>query len=166
MINVINRNYQALWKKILPLLFLVILYSYGIIELSKHSRCKRGFEQIMLIFYYLKNRKKKSIMLNFSIIVWSKIEAPWPWNMLLEFFLSLYPETMFKEISPYVPHQNVGNPRYWPPCPPGGYIPLCQKLIISEYNHLTPLLKGNFMLNRNQAVKSSKNHYFDCFNLF
>ena len=53
-----------------------------------------------------------------------------------------------------------------PHAPLGGYIPVCQKLIISKYNHVTPHFKGNFMLNHNQVVKSSENHYFDCFNLF
>ena len=53
-----------------------------------------------------------------------------------------------------------------PHAPPGGYIPVCQKSIISKYNHVTPHLKGNYMLNPNQVVKSSKNHYFDCFNFF
>ena len=47
--------------------------------------------------------------------------------------------------------------------PWGAYIPVCQKLIISKYNHGTPHLKGSFMLNRNQVVKCSKNYYFDFF---
>ena len=36
--------------------------------------------------------------------------------------------------------------------PWGAYIPVCQKLIISKYNHGTPHLKGSFMLNRNQVL--------------
>ena len=43
------------------------------------------------------------------------------------------------------------------PMPPGGgYVPVCQKLIISKYNHVTPHVNGNFVLNRNEVVKSSK----------
>ena len=47
------------------------------------------------------------------------------------------------------------------PMPPGGgYVPVCQKLIISKYNHVTPHVNGNFVLNRNEVVKSSKKILF------
>ena len=78
-------------------------------------------------------------------------------------FLNLYPETMFKDLKryrPYIPHQNVGNPRYCTPCPGGrggGEVhPISQKLIISKYSHATPHFKGNFMLNHNQVIKGFK----------
>ena len=53
-----------------------------------------------------------------------------------------------------------------PHAPCGGYVPVCQKLIISKYNHVTPHVNGNFVLNRNEVVKSSKNYYFDYLKLF
>ena len=46
----------------------------------------------------------------------------------------------------------------------GDFVPVCQKLTIFKYNHVTPHFKENFILNRNQVVvKNRKNHYFDCF---
>ena len=57
--------------------------------------------------------------------------------------------------------QDIGPHTPW-----GGHVPVCQKLIISKYNHVTPRVNGNFVLNRNEVVKSSKNYYFDCLKLF
>ena len=38
--------------------------------------------------------------------------------MLLEiFYLICTQKLCFKRYNPYTPRQNVGNPRYWPPCP-------------------------------------------------
>ena len=100
-------------------------------------------------------------------ISWVKNRSSMTINMLLQFvFFEFVPRNRLKRYSPYMPHQNLWNPRYWPPYPPGAYTPVCQNLIISKYNHVTPQLKGNFMLNCNQVVKSRKNHYFDCFNFF
>ena len=67
-----------------------------------------------------------------------------------------------EDICQYVPHQNVGNPRYCSHAP-RGYVQVSQKLIISKYCHVAPHFKGNFVRNRNQVVKSSKNQYFGCF---
>ena len=50
--------------------------------------------------------------------------------------------------------------------PPREYVPVSQTLIISKYSNVNPHFKGNFILNHNQVVKSGKNQYFDCFNIF
>ena len=56
------------------------------------------------------------------------------------FFLNLDPETKLKRQSPYISHQNGCNPRYSPLEPRDGwrgYVPECQKLVISKYSHAT-----------------------------
>ena len=60
-----------------------------------------------------------------------------------------------KRYSP-CPSPKCGEPKILTPMPPGGYVPVCQKLTISKYSHVTPYFKGNFMWNQ----------YFGSFNLF
>ena len=86
--------------------------------------------------------------------------------MLLEFFLNLYPETMFKEIQLPCPSPKCRETKILPLMPPRDYVPVCQKLIISKYSIVTTHFKVNFILNHNQVVRSNKNQYFGCFSLF
>ena len=84
--------------------------------------------------------------------------------MLLHFFFLFFlictQKLCLKRYRPYVPHQNVGNPRYYlsplPTMPPRDYFSVFQKLIILKESHVIPHFKENCILNHNhnQVVKS------------
>ena len=68
------------------------------------------------------------------MLVESKIEAPWPWNMLLEYFFKLYPETMFKEMQPLCPSPKCGETGIL--SPPIYNAPDGLRLSMSKIDHL------------------------------
>ena len=63
-------------------------------------------------------------------------------------FFNCTQKPCLKRCSPYVPHQNVVKPGYYPPLftmPPTDYVSVCRKLIICKQSLVTPHFKENFI---------------------